>query len=114
MIVFVFEKNYYTLPHSYLRIQYSYIRIRSLLGLLYNMTIEQFLFLNEVDKEEAIWRNGVFLKNSEDGNNLCDIYELFDFYVAFCYELDKNLKAKVIASTFQDSLPLLFKENALN
>jgi hypothetical protein len=34
--------------------------------------------------------------------------------VAFCYELDKNLEAKVIASIFQDTLPLLFKDNALN
>ena len=73
------------------------------------MTIEQFLSLSDSEKEEAVWKNGVFMSNYDEGNNMCDAYELFDFYVAFCYKLNKNEKASISAHENADELPFLLK-----
>lgn len=73
------------------------------------MTIEKFELLNEWDKEEAVWDHGIFLNNYTEGNNICDAYELFDFFVSFCYELNKHEKAQITAKPFPDQLPHLYK-----
>ncbi len=73
------------------------------------MTIEQFLLLNDGEKEEAVWNDGIFLVNYDEGDDMCDTYELFDFYVAFCYKLHLNEKAKITAHVYPDEMPLLLK-----
>ena len=79
------------------------------------MTIEKFELLNDSEKEEAVWDNGNFLNNYVEGNNICDAYELYDFFVCFCYELDKHDRAKITAKSDPDQLPYLFNlSNLLN
>ena len=75
------------------------------------MQIHQFEMLNDCDKEEEVWRHGTFLENFDEGNDMCDVYELFDFYVAFCYKLDKHGKATIIAHIYADQLPLMVNLN---
>lgn len=73
------------------------------------MTIEEFELLNEAEKEEAVWNGGIFLINYDEGKEICDVYELHDFFVSFCYELNRNEKAQIIAKPHPDQLPHLFK-----
>ncbi|MEO5995295.1 MAG: hypothetical protein ABIN89_01275 [Chitinophagaceae bacterium] len=73
------------------------------------MQIEQFHLMNYVDKEESIWLDGIFLANYDEGNTMCDVYQLFNFYVAFCYELHRNEKASITAHILPDELPLLIQ-----
>ena len=78
------------------------------------MQIDLFNALNDSDKEEAVWLDGIFLSNYDEGNVMCDVYQLFDFYVAFCYELHKNEKAAISAHVHPDDLPLLIKLNHIS
>jgi hypothetical protein len=73
------------------------------------MQIDDFRALNDSDKEEFIWSDGIFMANYDEGNVICDVYQLFDFYVAFCYELQKNERAVITAHVNPDELPLLKK-----
>ena len=67
--------------------------------------------LNDCDKEEEVWRNCTFLENFDEGNDMCDVYELFDFYVGFCYKLNKHDKATIIAHIYADQLPAIVNRN---
>lgn len=78
------------------------------------MQIEEFQFLSDTDKEEAVWNDGIFLVNYDEGNNMCDVYELFDFFVAYCYKLHVNLKAKITAHVYPDELPFVTRPCNLN
>ena len=73
------------------------------------MTIQQFNWLNQDEQETAVWDYGRFLINFDEDNILCDIYEVSDFYVSFSYELNKNLKAKIVAALHPDDLPYINK-----
>lgn len=61
------------------------------------MTIEEYELLDDLQKEEAVWHYGVFLENYSKGTDICDAYELFDFFVFFWYKLDTHEKANFIA-----------------
>jgi hypothetical protein len=65
------------------------------------MQIDDFRALNDSDKEEFIWSDGIFMANYDEGNVICD--------VAFCYELQKNERAVITAHVNPDELPLLKK-----
>ncbi|MEO5998165.1 MAG: hypothetical protein ABIN89_15580 [Chitinophagaceae bacterium] len=78
------------------------------------MTIEQFKLLNDSEKEQAVWRDGVFLSNYDEWNSMFEVYKLFNFYVSFCYQLDKNEMAEITAYVYLDELPLLIKAYNLN
>lgn len=69
------------------------------------MTIYEFNLLEHAEKEEMIWNYGTFLVNIDEGKKMCDVYELNGFYVAFCYELNKNLRATISAAVHAESLP---------
>lgn len=73
------------------------------------MTIEQFNLLSNTQKENAISNNGIFLENYDEGNKQCDVYKLFEFYVAFCYEIGKNEPAQITTRASTDELPNLIK-----
>ncbi len=71
------------------------------------MKLEEFQLLNDKDKEIVVWNNGVFLKNFNDGTYVCDVYKLFEFYIAFYYELHKLKRAKITAAVCQEALPVV-------
>lgn len=71
------------------------------------MTIKQFELLNDTEKDEIVSIEGIFLANYDEGNDMCDVYQLFDFYVACCYELDKNDDPEISAHINADELPHL-------
>jgi hypothetical protein len=73
------------------------------------MTIEEYEKMDDLHKEEAVWDHGVFLNNYSEGKNICDAYELYDFFVAFCYNLDTHERVKITAKKHPDQLPYLFK-----
>lgn len=75
------------------------------------MRLEKFNLLKDFEKEEAVWKDGIFLEHYDEGNDMCDVYQLFNFYVAFCYELHKNEKANISAYTKSDDLPFLIKSS---
>jgi hypothetical protein len=75
------------------------------------MRIHQFELLDDCEKEEVVWKFGTFIANFDEGNDLCDVYELFDFYVGFCYKLDKDEKATIITHIYADQLPELINLN---
>lgn len=79
------------------------------------MTIDKFELLNDIDKEQVIWDYGTFLNNYTDDKDICDAYELFNFFVSFCYELGRNEKAEISAKPFAYQLPHFFERaNSLN
>ena len=78
------------------------------------MTIDQFNVLNDAEKEQAVWRDGIFLSNYDESNSMFEVYRLFDFFVSFCYQLDKNEMAKITAHAHSNELPLLIKAYNLN
>lgn len=75
------------------------------------MEILEFLSLEDHDKEQVVWQSATFLGNYDEGNIICDAYELFDFYVAFCYLLDRHENAIITAHSYADQLPLLVNLN---
>ncbi|MEJ7768858.1 MAG: hypothetical protein WKF89_13670 [Chitinophagaceae bacterium] len=75
------------------------------------MLIAQFQLLNDDQKEQVVWDSAMFLGNYDEGNTICDAYELFDFYVAFCYYLDRQEKAVITAHIYADQLPLMVTLN---
>ncbi len=83
----------------------TYIRNTLNYALSQIMKLEEFQLLNDKDKEIAVWNNGVFLKNFNDGTYVCDVYKLFEFYIAFYYELHKPKRAKITAAVCQEALP---------
>ncbi len=73
------------------------------------MNIDQFLELSDNEKEKAVWDKGNFFKNYTEGVDICDVYELFNFYVAFCYKLHENEKAEITAHANADECPYLIQ-----
>jgi hypothetical protein len=73
------------------------------------MTIDEFNQLSDDDKEEAIDNHGMFLASYDVCNAICDAYELFDFYVAFVYEIGVNKRAHITAHPNPDELPMLLR-----
>ena len=69
------------------------------------MKIDQFLLLSEPEKEELVWEEGFFLATYDEGDIMCDVYRLFDFYVTFSYELHKNETTNITVHPHQDGLP---------
>lgn len=73
------------------------------------MLIEHFDILTNDEKERVIWQHGKFLITYHDGLDMCDAYELFEFYVAFCFELNKRFNVEIVSSVYPDELPHLSK-----
>lgn len=71
------------------------------------MTMHEFRLLHEYEQEEMIFEQGVFLGNYVRGNKICDVYQLKDFYVKFCYLL--SIQGNAIVTIFQrpDDLPFV-------
>ena len=68
------------------------------------MTIEQFGLLNDTEKENAVWKDGILLVNYEEENKIVDVYKFFDFYVSFQYGLNVLEKAKITEDHFPNRL----------
>lgn len=66
------------------------------------MTIYTFDHLHEIEQEESVEDEGVFLANRNDGKLMFDLYQMGDFYVEFYYFIDRN-NAKVKHRSFIDT-----------
>ena len=77
------------------------------------MEMQEFQELSIPEQEEIVWNYGKFLITYEDGIDMCDAYELFDFYVAFCYKLTTDFNVTIFCSFYPDGLPLLTKINRI-
>lgn len=73
------------------------------------MKIGSFYLLNDLQKEEAIWNDGIFLMRHGRDNIIADTYQLFDFYVELCYPLDKEDQFHITANVHLDLLPFFSK-----
>ena len=71
------------------------------------MTIEEFRLLHEYEQEEVVFNKATFLANYVRGNKICDVYQLIDFYVKFCYLLSSHGKAMITAFVDPGELPFL-------
>jgi hypothetical protein len=71
------------------------------------MTIEQFKLLHEYEQEEIVYQKSAFIGNYVRGNKICDVYQLFSFYVKFCYSLSLNDKGVITPFLSPDNLPFL-------
>ena len=81
------------------------------------MLIQDFELLTVAEKETVIWEYAQFLVNFDQDNILCDVYELFDFYVSLSYQLNRNEKAEIAAALHPNDLPYMtgikYKPNKL-
>ena len=68
------------------------------------MKIEQFLALEDSNKENAIFRYGIFLENRQDKEIVCDVYQMFDFYVTIHFRKGRNERATFTASMSRQEL----------
>ena len=75
--------------------------------LTYGMTMQEFELLHEYEQEEIIFERGVFLGNYVRANKICDVYQLINFYVKFCYLLSTHGKAQITAFLRADNLPFV-------
>jgi hypothetical protein len=66
------------------------------------MTLYQFDHLHQVEQEESIEDEGVFLANRCEGEFMFDLYQIDDFYVELFYNIENN-KAKVRLRSFIDT-----------
>lgn len=74
------------------------------------MDIEKFKVLCETEQDEMVQNYGIFLRNYIEGNNSCDIYKIFNFYVKFCYDITKSLKPSIIVLIHKDDFNLYENE----
>jgi hypothetical protein len=68
------------------------------------MKLEQFLSLEDSNKENAIYRYGIFLENHQGRGIVCDVYKMFDFYVTLHFQRGKHERATITASTSRQQL----------
>jgi len=69
------------------------------------MTLYQFNHLNEVEQEESVEDEGVFLANRNEGVLMFDLYQIGSFYIEFSYHINRNT-SKVMLRSFIDTSDL--------
>ncbi len=76
-------------------------------ALNHTMTVEDFCELHEIEQEELVFNEGVFLGNFVEAEAISDVYQLFNFYVSFSYILATHERAIIKAFTNPSQLPML-------
>lgn len=71
------------------------------------MQIQEFEILPREAKEELVWKYGSFLATYNEGNELFDAYNLYEFYVVFCYTSNQLQSPEISVSVYPDQLPYL-------
>jgi hypothetical protein len=66
------------------------------------MTLYQFNHLHEVEQEESIEDEGIFLANRDEGPMMFDLYQIGNFYVEFYYHIGGN-NSKIRLRSFSDT-----------
>ena len=54
------------------------------------MSIDEFDSLSDVGKQDILWKNGIFISNLQNGNNIWDTYNLENFQVSVCFNLTRS------------------------
>jgi hypothetical protein len=62
------------------------------------MQIQVFDSLSLPEKQKYIWQHGVFSSSYDNGSDMCDVYELYSFYVAVYYKMNFERKGKIVSS----------------
>ena len=70
-------------------------------------TLNEFNLLSETEQDEIITDHGLFLINDVQGDNIYDVYKLFDYYVKICYGVNDDREPSI--SAFADLT--LFEKN---
>ena len=70
------------------------------------MNIDAFLLLTDIEKEEIIWEDGIFIATYDEDGTLYDVYHLYEFYVAFTYSLPRNEVTGITAQVNRKDLPI--------
>ena len=73
------------------------------------MQLEQFNLLMPAAQEDAVWKYGIFLENTEHEDSTCEVYQVFDFYVGLYYRLHTSVIPGIIAKPSRALLPSLGK-----
>ncbi|MEO5996900.1 MAG: hypothetical protein ABIQ00_09435 [Chitinophagaceae bacterium] len=71
------------------------------------MIIQEFKNLKDIEKEKVVWFHGKLLTNLTFDNQVCDIYQLFDFYVSLSYDVKNTLKALICSQVYPEMLPII-------
>jgi hypothetical protein len=53
-----------------------------------------------------VWKHGTYLSNHQVGYLICDVYQVFNFYVAIYFELHQFRTAGIIAKGSKQEFPL--------
>ena len=71
------------------------------------MTICKFNRLNDIEKEMMVWADGKLLTNLTYQNQICDVYQLHDFYVSFSYDVSNKMQALICSQVYPEMLPII-------
>jgi hypothetical protein len=74
------------------------------------MELQQFNNLMPAAQEDAVWKYGIFLENTEQEDSNCEVYQVFDFFVGLYYQLHTSVIPVIIARPSRAQLPLLGKK----
>ena len=70
------------------------------------MDIDEFVFLDDVAKEEVVREKGTFFINYSDGDVMFDVYLLRNYYASFCYDLSNDKMIGIIAHDYHGYTPI--------
>ena len=76
------------------------------------MTMQEFDLLQDIEKEETVLDNGIFLSTHHFEDTIFDTYQLGSFFVQFHYDLDGGDNTRIIC--FPDSNELFSFRNREN
>lgn len=68
------------------------------------MTMQEFVQLPDIEKEETILDNGTFLSTHHAEDKIFDTYQLESFYVQFYYDLEGNDQTSIICFPDPDQI----------
>jgi hypothetical protein len=60
------------------------------------MTIAEFNLLSEEEQDELVTDHGIYLLNYIQGDIMCDVYKVHNFFVKTCYNLISDEKPWII------------------
>lgn len=70
------------------------------------MTITEFRNLDKTEQDEEVQNCGIYLVNYREGDLMCDVYKLYEFFVRFCYNVNTHEHPKIMALTGTDDIHL--------
>ena len=74
------------------------------------MSIDEFKLLSDTERDEFVLDHGLFLINYLQGDIMCDVYRVNNFYVKFSYSISQDESPSIIAFTDGEHLRLFIDQ----